>query len=124
MFFFTVDKKNGKKYCYSGKNACKTHLHLAKWQKTCYFYCYNRKKSMSEERDIGQMVRFHRKKARITQAELAKLSGVGKTAVFDIEQGKESVRLSTLMKVLYTLNMSISFNGPLMHLFREQHEKS
>ncbi len=75
---------------------------------------------MSEDRDIGQMVRFHRKKARLTQAELAKLSGVGKTAVFDIEQGKESVRLSTLMKVLYALNIRISFNGPLMDLFREQ----
>ncbi len=74
--------------------------------------------------DIGRMVRFHRKKAKLTQIELAKLSSVGKTVVFDIEQGKESIRLSTLMKILHTLNINISFDGPIMHLFRRQDEKS
>jgi HTH-type transcriptional regulator/antitoxin HipB len=73
---------------------------------------------------IGRMVRFHRKKAKLTQVELAKFSGVGKTVVFDIEQGKETIRLSTLVKILNTLNISINFSGPLMNLFRKQDEKS
>ena len=42
---------------------------------------------------IARMVRFHRKKAKMTQLELAKLSGIGKTVVFDIEKGKKTVRL-------------------------------
>jgi transcriptional regulator with XRE-family HTH domain len=71
------------------------------------------------------MVRFHRKKAKLTQLNLAKLSGIGKTAVFDIEQGKETVRLSTLVKLLKILNIRIRFDGPLVALFeKEWDEKS
>jgi len=73
---------------------------------------------------IGAIVRFHRKKARLTRVELAKLSGVGKTAVFDIEQGKETVRLSTLMKILHTLNIRIQFHGPLMSVFEEEMDET
>ncbi len=69
---------------------------------------------------IGVMIRFHRKKAKLSQLELAKLSGVGKTAVFDVEQGKETVKLSTLMKILRTLNIRIKFSGPLMNLFEKE----
>jgi y4mF family transcriptional regulator len=72
---------------------------------------------------IGKMVRFHRKKARLTQLELATLSDIGKTAVFDIEKGKATVRLSTLLAVLHILNIQLGFQGPLMHRF-EEHEKS
>ena len=79
---------------------------------------------MPGAQDIGRMVHFHRKKAKLSQAELAKLSGVGKTVVFDIEHGKESVRLTTLIKILYTLNIDFNFTGPLMHLFRKHDEKS
>lgn len=91
----------------------------------CYFYCYSRKKDMSAPRKLGAMIRFHRKIARISRTELAKLSGVGKTAVFDVEHGKETVRLSTLLKILSALNISLKFTGPLMHLFeKEWDEKS
>jgi y4mF family transcriptional regulator len=74
--------------------------------------------------DIGHIVHFHRKKAKLSQVELAKLSGVGKTVVFDIEHGKESVRLSSLIKILNILNIQINFTGPLMDLFGKTHEKS
>lgn len=74
---------------------------------------------------IGAMIRFHRKKAKLSQSELATFAGLGKTVVFDIEQGKETVRLSTLMKILNVLNISIQFQGPLMSLFaKEFDEKS
>ncbi len=65
------------------------------------------------------MVRFHRKKAGISQKELASFAGVGKTAVFDIEKGKVSTRLNTLLKVLHVLNIKMDFQGPLMALFKE-----
>jgi HTH-type transcriptional regulator / antitoxin HipB len=79
---------------------------------------------MSDARRMGAMIRFHRKIARLSQLELAKLSGVGKTAIFDIEQGKETVRLSTLTKILKTLNIGTNFSSPLMNLFeKEWHEK-
>lgn len=73
-----------------------------------------------DTKQIGAMVRFHRKKAGLSQEMLGKLAGLGKTVIFDIEKGKLSVRLDTLLKVLHILNIQIDFKGPLMNLFKEQ----
>jgi HTH-type transcriptional regulator / antitoxin HipB len=64
--------------------------------------------------EIGELIRFHRKSAGLNQQELAKLAGVGKTVVFDLEKGKETVRLDTLMKILNVLNIKVKYEGPLM----------
>jgi y4mF family transcriptional regulator len=71
--------------------------------------------------DIAEAVITHRKKAGLTQKQLADLAGVGKTVVFDIEKGKASIRFDTLMKVLDALNIQISLDSPLM---RRMNEKS
>jgi HTH-type transcriptional regulator/antitoxin HipB len=63
--------------------------------------------------NIAQSVRDSRKLAGLTQLALAKLAGVGKTAVFDIEKGKETVQLNTLLKVLAVLNIQIKLETPL-----------
>ena len=68
---------------------------------------------------IASLVRFHRKKAKLTQLELAKLADIGKTAVFDIEKGKKTVQLDTLLAVFDVLNIQMEFHGPLMPLFEE-----
>ncbi len=65
---------------------------------------------------IAALVRFHRKKSGSSQAELAKFADLGKTVIFDIEKGKLSIRLDTLLKVL---NIKIEFQSPLMTLFKE-----
>ena len=69
---------------------------------------------------ISRMVRFHRKRARLTQQKLAFMAGIGKTAVFDIEKGKATVRLATLLAVLQVLNLRIEFRGPLMERFQRE----
>jgi len=46
---------------------------------------------------------------------LAELAGVGKTSVFDIEKGKATVRLSTLLAVMHVLNIDLVMRGPLMN---------
>ncbi len=66
------------------------------------------------QKDIGKIIRFHRKQAQLSQEELATLSGVGKTAVFDIEKGKLTIRFSTLIKLLHALNIKIKFESTLM----------
>ena len=63
---------------------------------------------------IGEIIRYHRKKAGLTQKQLANIAGVGKTAVFDIEQGKNSVRFSTLLAVVSVLNITLEPNSPLI----------
>lgn len=67
---------------------------------------------------IAAIVRFHRKKGGLSQAELGKLAGLGKTVIFDIEKGKLSVRLDTLLKVLNVLNIKIELQSQLMTLFK------
>ena len=65
-------------------------------------------------RQIGCIVRFHRKQAKLSRINLADIAGVGKTAVYDIENGKATVRLSTLLNVLEALNISVLLDSPIM----------
>lgn len=64
--------------------------------------------------DIGTLVKAHRKKAGLTQLELANLAGVGKTTFFDIEKNKETVRWNNLLAVLQVLNIKVEFKSPLV----------
>lgn len=75
-------------------------------------------------KQIGKIVVFHRKKSGLTQKHLADIAGVGKTAVFDVEKGKETIRLNTLIKILSALNIKLNLKSPLMHLMGEFNEES
>jgi len=80
---------------------------------------------MEQTQDLPQIIRLHRKAARLSRIQLAELAGVGKTVVYDIEKGKESVQLNTLRKILKVLNISIILNSPLMdNLQNPVNEKS
>jgi y4mF family transcriptional regulator len=79
---------------------------------------------MSELKDIATVIRMHRKAANLTQAQLAELAGVGKTVVFDIEKGKETVKLLTLKKILKVLNIEIQLSSPLLDQQHFTDEKS
>ena len=69
---------------------------------------------------MSEIVLFHRKKSGLTRKQLADLAGVGKTVIYDIEKGKETIRFSTLQKVLQTLNIKITFTSPLMEVLNEK----
>jgi y4mF family transcriptional regulator len=64
-------------------------------------------------KELGSVVRQHRKRAGLTQRELAQLGGVGKTVVFDVEKGKATVRLATLLRILHVLNLQLEWRSPL-----------
>lgn len=75
--------------------------------------------------EIAEVVKYHRKKSGLNRVELARLAGVGKTAVFDVEHGKKTVQMETVIKILNVLNINIELKSPLMEIFmREEHEKS
>ena len=63
--------------------------------------------------DLSRLICHHRKAAELSQQQLAELSGVGKTLIFDLEHGKMSVRYDNLLKVLATLNITVTFTSPL-----------
>lgn len=72
--------------------------------------------------NLAKIVAYHRKLSGLSREQLARVAGVGKTVIFDIEHGKQSVRLDTLMKILMVLNIKVEFNSPLMRAYREQIE--
>ena len=63
---------------------------------------------------FGKIIRAHRKAGGLSREACARLAGVGKTAIYDIEHGKESVRLDTLLKVLRVVNIRIRLESPIM----------
>ena len=62
--------------------------------------------------EIANLIHYYRKQSGLSQQELAQLAGVGKTVIYDIEKGKESMRLNTLLKVFDVLNIQIKFETP------------
>ena len=79
---------------------------------------------MKHIQDIGDIVKYHRKKAGLSQNALANIAGIGKTVVFDIEKGKETVQFKSIESVLKALNINILFDSPLMDKYNKEHENS
>lgn len=69
---------------------------------------------MEKYNEIAEIIRMHRKAAKISRVQLAELAGVGKTVVYDIEKGKESVKFDTLLKILKVLNIKIVLTSSYM----------
>jgi ribosome-binding protein aMBF1 (putative translation factor) len=72
-------------------------------------YRYN-----SMEDDLKTIIREHRRLSGLSQPGLARLAGVGKTVIFDIEHGKETVQFNTLKKVLAALNIKFVLQSPVL----------
>ena len=77
------------------------------------YYCDHGNMEIAE---IAQVVKYHRKVAKLSQADLGRLAGVGKTAVFDLEHKKETIRFDVVRKILEALNISVKLGGPLFPL--------
>ncbi|WP_299458546.1 helix-turn-helix domain-containing protein [uncultured Microscilla sp.] len=75
---------------------------------------------MAVKNELHSIILFHRKQAKLSRNQLAELAGVGKTVIYDLEKGKKTVKWSTIISILETLNISITFQSPLM----EKYEKS
>ena len=73
--------------------------------------------------DLKNIVRDHRRLSGLSQSQLAKLAGVGKTVIFDIEHGKDSVQFDTLKKVLAALNIKFILQSPVLARREEKETK-
>ncbi len=71
------------------------------------------------KKEIPELVRTHRKKSALSQAALANLAGVGKTVIFDLEHGKMTIQLDTLLRILGALNIEMRFHSPLLQAMKE-----
>jgi y4mF family transcriptional regulator len=70
---------------------------------------------MTQSQALADIIRMHRKAARLSRVQLAEIAGVGKTVIYDIEKGKETIQLDTLRKILKVLNIKIELKSPLMN---------
>jgi y4mF family transcriptional regulator len=57
--------------------------------------------------DFGAIIRSHRVKQGITQADLAALSGVGTRFISDLENGKPTIALGKALQVALGLGLEI-----------------
>ena len=72
-------------------------------------------------KQLANIILFHRKRSGLTQLELAELSGVGKNMVYELENGKQSVQLDNLLRILQVLNIEMTFNSPLRENFLKEY---
>jgi len=79
---------------------------------------------MVQFQELATAIRMHRKAAGLSRVQLAELAGVGKSVIYDVEKGKESVQLNTLQKILKVLNMKMVLTSPLLeNLQNAENEK-
>lgn len=60
---------------------------------------------------LGQAARTARKQLGLTQAQLALAAGVGVRFIVELEAGKPTLRLETILRVLHALGGSLAVNG-------------
>lgn len=63
--------------------------------------------------DIGKFIAIVRKRRKLTQAELAGLSGTGRRFLSELENGKPTVQFTKVLKILKTLKISLLAETPL-----------
>ena len=72
--------------------------------------------------ELGDLVSYHRKRARLTQVELAGLAGVSRSVVQDLEAGKGRTIWLHVERILRTLNLELEPIGPLVEQWLQSKE--
>jgi len=62
--------------------------------------------------DIGQLVQAERKRQGLSQLQLAGMAGTGIRLISDLENGKETVQLQKVLKVVQTLGLGLFIFSP------------
>ncbi len=67
---------------------------------------------MSDMKELGAFVANERKRQGITQLQLSLAADVGRRFIVELENGKETIQIGKLLKVLDTLGIGLSLTGP------------
>lgn len=59
---------------------------------------------------LSETLQARRKMSGLTQNQLALFANVGKTVIFDLEHGKSTIKLETLLKILEVLNLELKIS--------------
>lgn len=66
--------------------------------------------TIGKPEDVGPAVRAARRERGLSQEALALASGTGRRFIHDLEQGKSTVRLSSLLDVLAALDLRVEIH--------------
>lgn len=64
--------------------------------------------------DLATSIHHLRKRAHLSQQQLADLAGLSRTAIQGIQAGKATTQLDTLLRVLDVLNIKLYIDHPLL----------
>lgn len=64
------------------------------------------------DKNLSELIKTTRKKAGLTQIELAELAGVGKTLIFNIENGRINAQFENLLEIFRVLNIKLMVEAP------------
>ena len=62
--------------------------------------------------EIGKLVQTERKRQGVTQLQLAGMAGTGIRFISDLENGKGTIQVQKLIKVLHTLGLGLFIFSP------------
>ena len=62
--------------------------------------------------EIGKLVQAERKRQGVTQLQLAGMAGTGIRFISDLENGKGTIQVQKLIKVLHTLGLGLFIFSP------------
>ena len=63
--------------------------------------------SFLDSKELGSIIRFHRKKQGLRQDELAGVTNVGVRFIVDLEAGKPTIQMEKALKVLHMLGLKL-----------------
>jgi len=75
-------------------------------------------------KDLASLILYHRKRARLSQEELARHAGVSRYVVQDLEAGGGRTTWKRLVAVLNVLNIRLEPEGPLVEDWRLYHQNA
>lgn len=65
-----------------------------------------------DSKELGSIIRFHRKKHGLRQDELAGVSNVGVRFIVDLEAGKPTIQMEKALKVVHMLGLRLGVYAP------------
>ena len=70
---------------------------------------------LATSEQLANLVRFHRKRAGLSQVDMASMAGVSRKVIQDLEAGRDGISWRNLMAVLAVLNVKLRPTGPLIN---------
>jgi HTH-type transcriptional regulator/antitoxin HipB len=77
--------------------------------------------NLDSVRELSKLLKWHRKRSKLSQQELADIAQIGRASVQRLEKG-EQFEFVTLLKIMDILNLTLLIDGPLIKNYKDTHD--